>query len=304
MSSMTEALLAQHRIGIVGLGLMGGSLALALRGRCRHLLAIEPQVTVRQTALRKGTVDAVTDDFAAGVAKVDLLVFATPVRTTIELLARLPDLQAGGGVVLDLGSTKQMIIQAMDALPPPFEAIGGHPMCGKELPGLASAAADLYQDQTFVLCRSRRTTPTAEAHALALIAALGARPVFLDAAVHDELVAAVSHLPYLVSAALMRVVAGEQEWAISATGFSGAARLAGSDTRMMLDILMTNRTEVLSALRHYQADLAALESLLAGEDEPGLANWLAEARVRYAAYQRHRSAYLSAPPAGGEGEER
>jgi prephenate dehydrogenase len=186
----------------------------------------------------------------------------------------------------------------MDALPSTFAAIGGHPMCGKETSGLASADGDLYRDRTFVLCRSLRTTPAAEASVLALVAAVGARPVFLPAAEHDALVAAVSHLPYAAAAALMRLVTDEAAWEISASGFRDVSRLAGSDTRMILDILMTNRPAILVALRDYQAELAALTVLLEGGDEPQLSEWVAASRVRHAAYRRH----LSARAPGEEGE--
>lgn len=290
--------LAQQRIAIVGLGLMGGSLALALRGRCRSIIAVEPQPGVRQQALREGIVDAATDDLAEGVAAAGLVVFATPVRTTVALLARLPDVSPQGCTVIDLGSTKVDVVAAMDGLPPTFAGIGGHPMCGKESSGLAAATADLYRDQTFVLCRSARTTPTAETLALALVNAIGARPIALDAETHDAVVAEVSHLPYLISAALMRIVADEEAWAISASGFRDVARLAGSDTRMMIDILMTNRTAVLTALQAYQGDLERLATLLGQGDEAGLADWIAEARVRHAAYRRHLSARR--PPGSGD----
>jgi prephenate dehydrogenase len=294
---MSSTSLATQRIGIVGLGLMGGSLALALRGRCRSIVAIEPQPGVRQQALRAGIVTEATDELAAGVTEVDLLVFATPVRTTVDLLAQLPALRPDGCLVTDLGSTKAAVVAAMDDLPLAFAAIGGHPMCGKETSGLASADGDLYRDRTFVLCRSRRTTLAAEETALALVAAVGARPVFLPAAEHDALVAAVSHLPYAAAAALMRLVTDEAAWEISASGFRDVSRLAGSDTRMMLDILMTNRPAILAALRDYQAELATLTVLLEAGDEPQLSEWVAAARVRHAAYRRH----LSARPPGEEG---
>ena len=291
---MTDSTLAQQRIGIVGLGLMGGSLALALREHAGRLVAIDPQPSVRQRALQDAVVDEVAEDFAVGVAGVDLLIFATPVRTTADLITQLPPIQLDGLMVMDLGSTKQAVVAAMDALPPRFAAVGGHPMCGKETPGLANATADLYRGQTFVLCRTQRTTAVAEETALRLVEAIGARPVFLVPSDHDRIVAEVSHLPYLVSAALMRAVGGEQEWDISASGFRDTSRLAGSDTRMMLDILLTNRDEILTGLNHYRADLASLETLLQQADEAGLVDWLAEARLRHAAYRRHMSAL---PPA-------
>lgn len=288
--------LASLRVCIAGLGLMGGSLALALRGHVAHLTGVEPQPAPRLAALRDGIVDAVTDDFADGVAGADLVVLAAPVQAVVALLGRLPDHRPDGCLVLDLGSTKQAVVAAMDALPPAFGAVGGHPMCGKETAGLASATADLYQQQTFVLCRSARTTPVAEETALALVDCIGGRSVWLDAAAHDEIVAAVSHVPYLLSAALMRVVTNEAQWAISAGGFRDTTRLSGSGPRMMGDIMQTNRPAVLAALRAVTADLARVEALLAEGDEDGLADWLAEAQVRHAAYRRFRA---SPPPDTG-----
>ncbi len=281
------------RVCIAGLGLMGGSLALALRGHVAHLVGVEPQPIPRLAALRDGVVDTVTDDFGEGVAEADLVVLAAPVHTIIDLLGQLPAHRPDGCLVLDLGSTKQAVVAAMDDLPPAFAAIGGHPMCGKETSGLPAATADLYQGQTFVLCRSQRTTEQMERAALALIDIIGGRPVWLDAATHDDIVAAVSHTPYLLSAALMRGVANEEQWAISAGGFRDTTRLSGSSPRMMGDILQTNRAAVLATLQAVSADLARVEALLAAGDDDGLADWLAEAQVRHAAYRRFHN---SPPP--------
>lgn len=288
---LNETQLAHSRVAILGLGLMGGSLALALRGRVAHLLAVERQVITRQTALRRGIVDEAVEELAAA-PPVDLLVLAAPVRVILDTLGRLPALRPSGCAVVDLGSTKRAVVAAMSALPPPFTAVGGHPMCGKETAGLAAAAADLYLGQTFVLCRVPRPTPqpTAETLALALVEAVGARPLWLDAAEHDRLVAAVSHLPALVAAALMRGATDESQWAVSASGFRDAARLAGTDSRMMIDILLTNREAVLDALRAYQADLSGLAAALERGDAAALAEWLATAQVTHAAYRRFKSA--------------
>ena len=293
--------LANLRLGIIGLGLMGGSLALALRGRVAGIAAIERQPDTRQLALREGVVSVAMDDLSAAFPPVDLLVLAAPVRVILDTLGRLPTLLPAGCAVLDLGSTKRAVVAAMDALPPSFAAIGGHPMCGKETSGLASAAADLYRGQTFFLCRSSRTTPALEATTLALVEALGARPVFMDAAPHDTAVATVSHLPALLSAALMRTAAEEELWTVGASGFRDTTRLAGSDPRMMLDILLTNREAVLAALAGYQAELTVVGRALAQEDEATLSDWLAAAQVTYAAWRRFKSSeYLLSNREGDE----
>ena len=289
------------RLVIIGLGLMGGSLAMALGEHAGELLAVERQPNTRQLALRQGIVRAAAEDLSADLLPIDLLVLATPVRAILDTLGRLPALLPGGCAVLDLGSTKREIVAAMDALPEQFTAIGGHPMCGRETSGLASAAADLYREQTFFLCRSRRTTPALEQTALALINAIGARPALIDAATHDATVAAVSHLPALLAAALMRVASEEQLWSASAAGFRDTSRLAGTDPRMMLDILLTNREAVLAALAGYESELAAVREALQQGDEASLVEWLAAAQVNYAAYRRFKSAeYLLPIKPGGE----
>ena len=298
-TTATEDPLGSLRVGIVGLGLMGGSLALALRGRVAGLIGVERQGDTRQMALREGVVDVALEQLTPDAPPIDLLVLATPVRVILDTLERLPALRPEGCAVLDLGSTKRAVLAAMDGLPPAFAAIGGHPMCGKETSGLAAATADLFQGQTFILCPSRRTTPALETSALALVAAVGARPLPLDAADHDALVAAVSHLPAVLSAALMRLAADERQWAVSASGFRDVARLAGSDPRMMLDILLTNRDALLGALAGYEAELAALRQALAEGDEAALGDWLAGAQLRYAAYRRHKSAEHLHLPGGG-----
>ncbi len=295
--NLTGKPLQEMRVGIAGLGLMGGSLALALRGRVAGLLAVEQRADARQTALREGIVDAAYEALTPDVPAVDLLVLATPVRVILDTLGRLPDARPGGCLVLDLGSTKGDIVAAMDALPERFAAVGGHPMCGKESAGLAAAAADLYRDQTFILCPTRRTTPAAQAAALAVVEAVGARPMILDAAEHDAIVAAVSHLPALLSAALMRTAADERLWGISASGFRDVSRLAGSDPRMMLDILMTNREAILNAIDAYETELSAVREALTRQDEESLIEWLAAAQVGYAGYRRFKSAEHLLPAA-------
>jgi prephenate dehydrogenase len=282
------------KITIVGLGLMGGSLALALRLAQRlahepdaiHLTVVERDGATRQAA--GWLADELTADFTAGVREADLVVLATPVRSIIGLLGELAVARPAGCMVLDLGSTKADICQAMAALPNGFQAIGGHPMCGKETSGFGSATPDLYREKTFILCRNGRTTTAVETLVLELLTIIGARPLFLPPDVHDTLVGAVSHLPYLAAAALMRAVFGlddERAWAVSASGLRDTARVSGSDPRMMLDILLTNKTAVLAQLARYQEEITAVAHLLQQADEPALAAWLAETQRQHQTYR-------------------
>lgn len=282
--------LAAQRVAIVGLGLMGGSLAMALHGRVARLTAVEQHAATRQRALRQQLVDFVTDDFALGVREADMVIFATPVRSILQMLPQLAEARPNGCVVFDLGSTKRGICKAMGALPSGFRAVGGHPMCGKEVAGLAAAEATLYEGKTFVLTRTARTEETAVQLVLELLHWLGSQPLWLGAEQHDEMVAAISHLPYLVSSVLMATVAPQaaqdgRVWQVSASGFRDAARLAGSDPAMLRDILLTNREAVLRQLAAYEGRITAVRALIEAGDEGALAAWLQARQAEYTGYR-------------------
>lgn len=274
------------KVCIVGLGLMGGSLALALRPFLSHLTIVDTNPETRAAA--QDFADVVTADLAEGVQDAELVILATPVRTILRLLAQLPAARPDGCLLLDLGSTKAEICRAMEALPASFQAIGGHPMCGKETAGFGAASADLYRGQTFVLCENGRTTPKITAVAQEIIETIGAKPLFLPPQTHDKMVAATSHLPYLVSATLMQTAAAqnnEQLWQVSASGFRDTTRLAGSDPQMLLDILLTNGTAVLAQIEQYQRQLNGIKRLLSSSDEKELLDWLTKTNQQHEAYK-------------------
>jgi prephenate dehydrogenase len=275
-----------ERICIVGLGLMGGSLALALRGRVPFLIGVDQNESTCRLALEWRIVHQATADLSEGVQQADLVILATPVRTILHALAELPRLRPEGCLVLDLGSTKQLICEAMEMLPKAFGAIGGHPMCGREAAGLSATMPDLYQGQTFILCRNGRTTAAIESAALRLIEAIGGRPLFLSPHDHDQAVAVVSHLPYLVAATLLRQ-ADKTLWPVSASGFRDTTRLAGTDPYMIFDVLLTNRKAILVALERYQADMEELRILLETADDSALIKWLETTKSQYQAYRAH-----------------
>jgi prephenate dehydrogenase len=266
--------LRKATVAIVGLGLMGGSLALALRAKnaCARIIAIERDADTRARA--RGVVDQASPDLALA-ASADVIILATPVRAILEQLPRVGAVARTNAIVMDLGSTKQQIARAMDALPAPIQAIGAHPMCGKETAGFAAADANLFRDAVFVLTPLARTTPQTLAFAQSFAETLGARPVVLDAARHDQIVAAISHLPFALAATLMTTAADfargdEMLFTLAASGFRDTSRLAASDTTMMLDTLLTNRENVVASLRTYSLQLGALADALARGDETTL----------------------------------
>lgn len=280
-------------VAIVGLGLMGGSLAMALGHQDVRLVAVEPDAQRRAQALAQKLVERATADLASGVMDADLVVLAAPVGAILELLPAVAAACPDGCVILDLGSTKAEVVAAINRLPEGAQAVGGHPMCGKESSGLSAAEPGLYTGQTFFLCQSARTSPEAAMRAEALVAAAGARPWWIEPAEHDRLVAQVSHLPYFVAAALVAEAAhaaamGEPVWRAAAGGFRDTSRLAGSEPRMMGDIARTNRAAIVAALRSYQSRLDEVIALLERGDDGALSAWLAARQREHALYRQQK----------------
>ncbi len=275
--------LRQQTVAIVGLGLMGGSMALALKGKVGRLIGVDPNPTVLTYAQEQGIIDTGTDDLQAGVKNAQTVILAAPVQIILEMLEnRIGSYLRSNTLLLDLGSTKAEICTAMGNLPIGILAMGGHPMCGKEVSGIRAADPDLYVGRPFVLCPPRRATPAARLRALALVEAVRARPIEMDASRHDRLVAGISHLPYLLSVAMVRTIAGEAEtdstvWDLAAGGFRDTSRLAASDIRMMTDILSTNTTAVARLLALFRVQLATLEAALVAQDNEQLQAMLGDA---------------------------
>lgn len=271
-------------VAVVGLGLMGASLAGALQGQCARVIGVARRADVIRTALARGFVDEGTTDLLAGVRDADVVVLSTPVRVIVQQLAEIAPHLRPGCVVMDLGSTKKEIVAAMDRLlPDHIQPLGAHPMCGKETSGIEVAETTLYQDRTFILTPLARTLPETVALGVALAEAVGAEPLVLDADRQDYLVGTVSHLPYLLACALVATADATTSkdpavWKIVAGGFRDTSRVAGSDVTMMLDILMTNREYVLAAVRECEIQLRRLSDLVAVGDEDALRDALAAIR--------------------------
>lgn len=256
------ASLGEARVAILGLGLMGGSLAMALRGRCARLLGIDPDPATLVMARQMGLAECLSADPGELLPGADLVILAAPVSAILRLLGDLPRLHPGRPVVLDLGSTKAEIARAMAGLPERFEPVGGHPMCGKERSSLAEAERGLYLGAPFALTALPNTTLRARQMAESVAEAAGAHPLWLDPETHDRWVAATSHLPYLVASALAAATPAEAAPLVG-PGFRSTARLAASPPGVMLDILATNRANLLEALGRFRTSLDRIEACLA-----------------------------------------
>ncbi|MCB9136784.1 MAG: prephenate dehydrogenase [Caldilineaceae bacterium] len=265
------------RITVIGLGLMGASLCMDLsrEGLCREVRGVARRTRTVLDAFFSGAVDLATNDLHTGVMGADVVILATPVWSIIDMLEEIGPYLWPGALIMDMGSTKAEICAAMARLPSGIQPIGGHPMTGKETSGFDAAEPGLYQGATWVLSPLERTSPPALELAHELVLAVGARPVVLEPTRHDRLVAAISHLPYLLASALVDAVsavgaADPLVWDLAAGGFRDTSRVAASDTRMFLDILATNRAAILEQVDRFAAELGELRGLLRDEDEAGL----------------------------------
>jgi prephenate dehydrogenase len=269
-----------RHLSVVGLGLMGASIALALRDRAEIITGVDPSPTTREYAIKHGICDHVTHELKAGVMDADTVVLAAPVQT----IAHIVKLQLGSylrnnTLLIDIGSTKHEICNAMGTLPIGVHAIGGHPMTGKDVNGIEAADKNLYVSRPFVLCPTRRTTPATRIRALSFVEALQAEAIEMDSERHDKIVAGISHLPYILSASLVATItkAAEKDdayWQLAAGGFRDMSRLAGSDIKMMRDIISTNSKAVATLLAQFRVQLAMMEAMLISGEYEELSNTL------------------------------
>lgn len=286
------------RVAVLGLGLMGGSLGLALRDArlAASVAGYDAEPGTAERAIERGAITEMCASPAAAVVGAELVVLAVPVLAERELLAAIAPALSPVAVVTDLGSTKRQVVEwAHELLSGPLRFVGGHPMAGRERSGIEAASADLFRGAVWCLT----PTPETDVDAVRLVAELargvGASPLVLGAAEHDELVAGASHLPLVAAAALVRTVAGGGEWeqlrSLAAGGFRDTTRVASGDVRMARDICRTNRDAIARWLDRYIAELAHIRTLIAdgeGADDEAIATWFAEARAARDDWLRHR----------------
>ncbi len=240
------------KITIIGLGLIGSSLGLALKQSQLLDVQLVGNELDREAAIRssrKGAVDKVEPYLPAAVEGAHMVIIATPVLAIQEVLRDIAPHVAEGAVVTDTGSTKSMVLQwAAELLPPTVSFVGGHPMAGKTESGPDEAEADLFKGAPYCIVAGPSARPEALDAVVEMVRAIGAVPYFVGAAEHDSYVAAASHLPIAMSAALVAITARSPSWReiarLAAGGYRDTTRLAQGDPIMNRDILLTNREPV------------------------------------------------------------
>ena len=250
-----------EKIGIIGLGLIGGSIALAARELWPASLVIAvDNKDVLETAMRLHAIDVAADDLIV-LAEADLIVLAAPARQNIALLEALDENVRQAAVVTDTSSTKRDIVAAARALPPRFTFVGGHPLGGAAKGGLEHARTDLFRARPWLLTPTGDGSGPALEKLMAFVRALGAEPRIVGVEAHDRLLAFLSHLPQLTASALMQVVGdavGNDGLALAGRGLADTTRLASSPADIWRDIAATNADEIGPAL---DALIAVLQDL-------------------------------------------
>jgi len=261
------------RVAIIGVGLIGGSLGLALKEKriAKRIIGVGRREESLKIALEKKEVDEVTTDLAFGVKDADLVVIATPLELTVETFKKIIPHLKKRCVATDVGSVKGSILKRIDH--PLF--IGGHPLAGSEKRGPQSARADLFKEATIVLTPVEKTDEKALALVKSMWQDLGAKVLFLPPEVHDELVAFTSHLPHILATSLTNLIAAlaekeEKVLSLMGEGFRDTTRIAASPPNMWQEICLANREEISKAIKRFKEILSEMEEALSKEEKDKL----------------------------------
>ena len=271
-----------ERAAIIGVGLIGGSMGLAVRrrGLVGRVTGVARTQATLDRALAVGAADDVTTDAAEAVADADFVYLATPVRSMPAIMERIAPHLPDGCLVTDGGSTKREVLDAASALPAGVDFVGGHPLAGSEQSGPSAASSDLFAGTVYFLTPVATTDASALARMRELVAGIGAQAIEVDPHGHDRMLAGTSHLPHLVAAALCNAVAQLPDLSqFAGGGFRDATRIAAGQPEMWRDILLSNADEVSASLAHLREGLEGWEAALARADGDALMELLERARA-------------------------
>lgn len=287
-------------IAIIGLGLIGGSLGLALGtadpkespfGRAR-IIGYDANKQAMRTARGRLAIDEEAPSAAEAAGRAAIVIIATPVQAVREVMAEIAPHLRQGALVIDTASTKAQVMRwARELLPRTASFVGGHPMAGSEQSGIDAASIDLFKDAIYCLCPDPQARSEAVDTAQALVETIGAKPYYLDPEEHDAYVAGISHLPFLLSTALVEMTSRSPGWvemqALAATGFRDVSRLASGDPTMHRDICLTNGPAITRWINDTIRFLVEVREAIAEQNTAALDDLFNHARqVREAWLQR------------------
>jgi prephenate dehydrogenase len=263
-----------NKFALLGLGLIGGSLGLALQhaGVAEHIYGYDNNQDATYQAWKIGAITEIHNSAEEAVQEAEIVILSAPIHAIPGLLERIAPHLKQGVLVSDTASTKVQILNwARKFLPAHATFVGGHPMAGRELSGIQAAEAGLFNDCTYCLIPGEQSSTEGIAQLGEIVVQLGAHPLVLDAVRHDHLVAGVSHLPFMLSSALVHCLSRQENWneltTLAAGGFRDMSRLAAGSPTMYRDICATNKGEIVHWLDALVSELGNIRSLLAGNDE-------------------------------------
>jgi prephenate dehydrogenase len=288
--------MARSRIAIIGTGLIGTSIGLALAARKDRefeLVGADHDRANVRDAKKLGAIDREVGSLEEAIEGTGLVILAVPVQGARKILEEAGKYFSAGAIVTDTCSTKADVLRwAAEFLPENVHFVGGHPMAGSEQSGPKGASAGLFREATWAIAPSPRASEHAVSTVLGLVETLGAHPLYIDPAEHDTYAAAVSHLPILLSVALFRMVRDSQGWEdaglLAGPAFRDLTRLASGDPVMSRDIMATNREAVLHWLGRFQAELDTVRTALELGGKP--------VADLFVSTQFDRDNYLANPP--------
>jgi prephenate dehydrogenase len=262
-------------VTIIGLGLIGGSIGLALRQGKKPGWEIVGYSRRQETvagALSSGAIERGATSLKDAVKQADFVIIATPVLTVKEIFSEIAPHLSSGCMVTDTASTKVQVMKwAEEILPSTVEFIGGHPMAGKETYGIQAAKADLFQGCTYCLTSSEKALPKSIDKVTSMVKKLGAIPFFIDAQEHDNLVAGVSHLPMLLSTALVSVTTRNPSWhkmsKLATSGYHDLTRLASGNPEVNAHICLSNQEAIVSWIDKFSKELERYRQLVTTGDK-------------------------------------
>jgi prephenate dehydrogenase len=262
-------------VTIIGLGLIGGSIGLALRQGKKPRWEIVGYSRHKETvanALSLGAIERGETNLKDAVKQADFVIIATPVLTVKEIFSEIALHLPSACIVTDTASTKVQVMKwAGEILPPTVDFIGGHPMAGKETYGIQAAEAELFRRCTYCLTSSEKVSPKSIDTVTSMVEKLGAIPFFIDAQEHDNLVAGISHLPMLLSAALVSLTTRDPSWSemskLAASGYYDLTRLASGNPEVNAHICLSNKEAIVNWIDKFSQELERYRQLVAEGDK-------------------------------------
>jgi prephenate dehydrogenase len=262
-------------VTIIGLGLIGGSIGLALRQGKKpgwKIVGYSRRQETVATALSLGAIERSETNLKDAVKQADFVIIATPVLTVKEIFSMIAPHLPSGCVVTDTASTKVQVMKwAKEILPSTIDFIGGHPMAGRETYGIQAAEAELFRRCTYCLTPSEKASPKSIDTVTGMVKRLGAIPFFIDAQKHDNLVAGISHLPMLLSAALVSLTTKNPSWSnmskLAASGYHDLTRLASGSPEVNAHICLSNKEAIVNWIDKYTQELERYRQLVIKGDK-------------------------------------